>query len=56
MTRGPRAKDAEIIPANKTPISSETLDQLPKSKFVGVLATGYNIVDTEAARDRDLPV
>lgn len=51
-----RAKDAEIILTNKTPISRETLDQLPKLKFVSVLATGYNIVDTEAARDRDLPV
>ncbi|MFW6387834.1 MAG: D-2-hydroxyacid dehydrogenase [bacterium] len=51
-----RAKDAEIVLTNKTPISRETLDHLPKLKFIGVLATGYNIVDTESARERGIPV
>jgi len=52
----PRAKDAEIILTNKTVLSSDTIKQLPKLKYIGVLATGYNIVDTEAARDIDIPV
>ena len=42
-----RAKDAEIILTNKCPLSAETLAQLPKLKFISVLATGYNIVDTD---------
>ncbi len=52
----PRAKDADIILTNKTVLSSDTIKQLPKLKYIGVLATGYNIVDTEAARDIDIPV
>ena len=52
----PRAKDAEIILTNKTVLSSDTIKQLPKLKYIGVLATGYNIVDIEAARDIDIPV
>jgi len=52
----PRAKDAEIILTNKTVLSSDTIKQLPKMKYIGVLATGYNIVDIEAARDIDIPV
>jgi glycerate dehydrogenase len=52
----PRAKDAEIILTNKTVLSPDTIKQLPKLKYIGVLATGYNIVDIEAARDKDIPV
>jgi len=52
----PRAKDAEIILTNKTVLSSDTIKRLPKLKYIGVLATGYNIVDIEAARDKDIPV
>jgi len=52
----PRAKDAEIILTNKTVLSSDTIKQLPKMKYIGVLATGYNIVDIEAARDLNIPV
>jgi len=52
----PRAKDAEIILTNKTVLSSDTIKQLPKLKYIGVLATGYNIVDIEAALDIDIPV
>ncbi|MDT8300303.1 MAG: D-2-hydroxyacid dehydrogenase [Sedimentisphaerales bacterium] len=52
----PRAKDAQIILTNKTVLSSDTIKQLPKLKYIGVLATGYNIVNIEAARDIDIPV
>lgn len=51
-----RATDAEIVLTNKTPISREAIAQLPKLRFIAVLATGYNIVDTTAARERDIPV
>ncbi|HOF38943.1 MAG TPA: D-2-hydroxyacid dehydrogenase [Candidatus Hydrogenedentes bacterium] len=51
-----RAKDAEIILTNKTPLSAQTLEQLPKLRFVSVLATGYNVVDVAAARTRNIPV
>ena len=52
----PRAKDAEIILTNKTVLSSDTIKQLPKMKYIGVLATGYNIVDIETAHDKNIPV
>lgn len=51
-----RARDAEIVLTNKTPLSRETIAKLPRLQFIGVLATGYNIVDIEAARERDIPV
>ena len=51
-----RAKDAEIVLTNKTVISDEIMEQLPKMKYIGVLATGYNVVDTTAARKRNIPV
>lgn len=51
-----RAKDADIILTNKTPLSAETLAKLPKLKFIGVLATGYNVIDIKAARARNIPV
>lgn len=51
-----RAKDAEIILTNKTVLSSDIMKQLQKLKYIGVLATGYNIVDIEAARNIDIPV
>lgn len=44
-----RAADAEIVLTNKVPFSAQTLAKLPKLKFICVLATGYNIVDTVAA-------
>ena len=52
----PRAKDSEIVLTNKTVLSSDAIKQLPKLKYVGVLATGYNIVDTEMAHTRSIPV
>jgi glycerate dehydrogenase len=51
-----RAKYAEIVLTNKAPLSRETLDELPKLKYIGVLATGYNIIDMKAARGRDIVV
>lgn len=44
-----RAADADIVLTNKVPFSAETLRQLPRLRFICVLATGYNIIDTEAA-------
>jgi glycerate dehydrogenase len=51
-----RAKDAEIIITNKTPIDKELLDRLKVVKYIGVLATGYNVVDTEEAKKRGIVV
>lgn len=51
-----RAAEADTILTNKTPLSAEVLARLPKLRYIGVLATGYNIVDTEAARERGIPV
>jgi glycerate dehydrogenase len=51
-----RARDADIVLTNKTPLSAATLTQLPALKFIGVLATGYNVVDVKAARARGIPV
>ncbi len=51
-----RSLDADVLLTNKTPLSAETLAQLPQLKFVGVLATGYNIVDVKAARARGVAV
>ncbi|MHC4460972.1 MAG: D-2-hydroxyacid dehydrogenase [Planctomycetota bacterium] len=52
----PRATNAGIVLTNKTVLSSDVIKQLPKLKYIGVLATGYNIVDAEAARGRSIPV
>lgn len=41
--------DAEIVLTNKTKLTKEHFEQLPKLKYIGVLATGYNIVDVEQA-------
>lgn len=51
-----RAKDAEIVLTNKVVINKEVIAQLPLLKYVGVLATGYNVVDIEAARERGIVV
>jgi len=42
---------AEIIFTNKTPLPKEVLEQVPSVKYIGVLATGYNIVDTKGAKE-----
>lgn len=51
-----RSKDAEAILINKTPITRELLDNLPNLKYIGVLATGYNVVDVEAAKEKGIVV
>ena len=51
-----RAKNADVLLTNKTPLSSELIHQLPHLKYIGVLATGYNVVDGDAARERAIPV
>jgi glycerate dehydrogenase len=51
-----RIGDAEIIITNKTPLTGETLTKCPAIRYIGVLATGYNVVDIEAAREKDIPV
>ena len=51
-----RIGDADAILTNKTPISKETLAACPSVKYIGVLATGYNVVDTQAAKERGIPV
>lgn len=48
--------DADVVITNKTPISKETLDAKPGIKYIGVLATGYNVVDVGAAKDRGVVV
>jgi glycerate dehydrogenase len=51
-----RAAAAEIVLTNKTVLSREILRQLPQLRYIGVLATGYNIVDVDAAREQNVPV
>jgi len=51
-----RIGDAEIVIVNKTPITRETLNACPQVKYVGVLATGYNVVDTTAATEKGIAV
>ena len=51
-----RIGDAEIVLINKTPITAELLDACPNLKLICVEATGYNIVDCEAAKERNITV
>ncbi len=51
-----RSAGADILVTNKTPITRETIEKLPSLKYIAVLATGYNVVDCEAARERKIPV
>jgi len=51
-----RIGDAEIVYTNKTPLTKETFDACPNVRFVGVLATGYNVVDTAAAKEKSILV
>jgi glycerate dehydrogenase len=51
-----RIGGAEIVIVNKTTITRETLEQCGNIKYIGVLATGYNVVDTEAAKEKGILV
>jgi glycerate dehydrogenase len=52
----PRGRNAEILFTNKTPLSRETIEKLPKLRYIGVLATGFNVVDIAAAREKGITV
>lgn len=51
-----RAAEADVLITNKTVITKDDLQKLPAVKYIGVLATGYNIVDIEAAKERGIVV
>ena len=51
-----RMQGAEIVVMNKTPISKETIDKCPDLKLIAVLATGYNVVDYNYAKEKGIPV
>lgn len=51
-----RAAGAAIVLTNKTPLPEAVIRQLPDLKYIGVLATGYNVVDVEAAKQRGIVV
>ena len=51
-----RAKDSDVLITNKTVLNAESISKLPKLKYIGVIATGYNVVDTEAAAKNGVAV
>ena len=51
-----RIADAEVVLTNKTPISAQTIDAKPNLKYIGLLATGFNVVDIDAAKRRGIVV
>ncbi|GAB3247274.1 D-2-hydroxyacid dehydrogenase [Larkinella harenae] len=51
-----RVKDADMILVNKVKLNRQTLEQLPKLRYIGVTATGYDIIDVKAARELDIVV
>lgn len=51
-----RSKDADILVTNKTVLTKEILEQLPKLKYISTLATGYNVIDTAFAREKGITV
>ena len=51
-----RIGDAQAVITNKTPMTRQTLDNCPSIRYIGVLATGYNVVDTGAAKEKGIPV
>lgn len=51
-----RSKDADALLTNKVPIQHSTMEALPRLKYIGVTATGFNIVDIHAARERGIIV
>lgn len=51
-----RSEGAEVLITNKTLISSDDMEALPQLKYIGVLATGYNVVDVEAAKKKGIVV
>ena len=51
-----RAEGAEVVLTNKVVLDRSTIEHLPDLKYIGVLATGYNIIDLNAARERGIVV
>lgn len=51
-----RLMGVDAVYINKTPLSREAIEKAEKLRFIGVLATGYNVVDVIAAKDRGIPV
>jgi len=51
-----RARDADVVLTNKTALPAEVIASLPRVRLIGVLATGFNVVDAAAARARGIPV
>lgn len=51
-----RISDAEIVITNKTPITRATMDACPNMRYIAVLATGYNVIDVNAAKEKGVPV
>lgn len=51
-----RIGDSQIVLTNKTPITRQILDACPSVRYIGVLATGYNVIDCQAAKERHIPV
>ena len=51
-----RAADADIILTNKVVLGQAEISQLPRLKYIGVLATGYNVIDIKAAHERGITV
>ncbi len=51
-----RVGDVDAVYTNKTPVSREVIESAPNLKFIGVLATGYDVVDTVAAKEKGIPV
>ncbi len=50
------AVEAELVLTNKAVLSRAVIEALPRLKYIGVMATGYNVVDLEAAREREITV
>lgn len=51
-----RIGDAQAVYTNKTPLPREVIEAAPNLRFIGMLATGYNVVDVAAAREKGIPV
>lgn len=51
-----RGKDADVILTNKTPLTEDMFNSMPNLKYIGVLATGYDVVDIKAAKEKGIVV
>ncbi|MFD0751113.1 D-2-hydroxyacid dehydrogenase [Mucilaginibacter calamicampi] len=51
-----RSQGAEVLLSNKTPVTAAVIEQLPQLKYIGLLATGYNVIDVDAAKRQGIVV